>query len=174
MSYCSGFTLVEISLAMTVLLVALMAMSASTLRTHSLRRQNRERAVAQNAIRQISEEVHALSDQIMRTTAGVWSEDFTAALLPGGTLGDTFDVRELTAQEGQLSVGTITMVLDETQTDADLGLELGMPRDLDSDGAADNADVTNTARIIPIIVRAQWKGISGDVQLTHPFYVIGY
>jgi type II secretory pathway pseudopilin PulG len=169
-----GFTLVEIGLAMTVLMVALMAMSASTLRSHSLRRQNRERAVAQNAIRQVSEEIHALSDQIRRTTAGSWSRDLVTALSPGGSLGDRFEVRELNPREGSASVGSITVVLDESLSDADLGLELGMPRDLDGDGLTDNADVGDGARILPIIVRARWKGVSGDVQLTHPFYVIGY
>lgn len=170
----SGFTLVEIGLAMAVLTVALMAMSASTLRTHSLRRQNRERAVAQNAIRQVSEEIHALSDQIRRTTAGVWSQDLIAELSPGGSMGDTFAIRELNAQDGVASVGTIQVLVDETQTDAALGMELGMPRDLDSDGAADNADVSATARILPVVVTARWRGVSGDVQITHPFYVIGY
>ncbi len=159
---------------MTVLMVALMAMSASTVRMHSLRRQNRERAVAQNAIRLVSEEVHALSDRIRRTTAGVWSEDFAAALAPGGSLGNTFDIRELNTQVGQNTVGTITVILDETLSDADIGFELGMPRDLNGDGAANDADVTSTARIIPIVIRAQWRGVSGDVQVSHPFYVIGY
>ena len=170
----SGFTLVEIGLAMTVLMVALMAMSASTLRSHSLRRQNRERAVAQNAIRQVSEEIHALSDQIRRTTAGSWSRDLVTALSPDGSLGDRFEIGELNPQEGSAFVGTITVVLDESLSDSDLGLELGMPRDLDGDGLADNADVSEGARILPIVVRARWKGVSGDVQLTHPFYVIGY
>jgi hypothetical protein len=170
----SGFTLVEIGLAMTVLMVALMAMSASTLRSHSLRRQNRERAVAQNAMRQVSEEIHALSDQIRRTTAGSWSRDLVTALQPGGTLGETFEVRELNPQLGHATVGSITVVLDESLTDAELRLELGMPRDLDGDGLTDNADVSDAARILPIIVQAKWKGVSGDVQLTHPFYVIGY
>lgn len=170
----SGFTLVEIGLAMSVLMVALMAMSASTLQTHALRRQNRERAVAQNQLRVLSEEIHSLADQIRREGGGVWSHSFVQALSPGGTLGDTFDIPGLTPREGEATVGTITLILDESQTDAALGLELGMPRDLDGDGAADNADVTATARILPVLVTARWRGISGDVQVRHPFYVIGY
>ncbi|MCB9913648.1 MAG: hypothetical protein H6828_00705 [Planctomycetes bacterium] len=170
----SGFTLVEIGLAMVILTVALMAMSASTVRTHALRRQNRERAVAQNAIRQVAEEIHALADRIRRTTAGSWSQDFVDALSPGGELGDTFAIGELNPQTGQLTVGSIQVIVDETQTDAALGVELGLPRDLDSDGAADNADVSASARILPIVLTARWHGVSGDVQVRHPFYVIGY
>lgn len=169
----AGFTLVEIGLAMTILLVALMAMGASTLRMSSLRRQNRERAVAQNAIRTISEQIHATADRVRRES-GDWASDFGAELAAGGSLGPTFDIQSLTPQNGQPSVGTITVVFDETATDAALGFELGMPRDLDGDGAVDNTDVSNTARILPVIVRAQWTGVSGDVQIVHPFYVIGY
>jgi len=159
---------------MTVLMVALMAMSASTLRTHALRRQNRERAVAQNQLRVLSEEIHSLADQIRREGGGVWSRNFSQARAPGGSVGNTFDIPGLTPQEGQVTVGTITVIVDESKSDADLGLELGMPRDLDGDGAADNADVSMTARILPVLVTARWHGVSGDVEIQHPFYVIGY
>jgi len=165
--------LVEIGIAMTILLVALMAMGASTLRMSSLRRQNRERAVAQNAVRAISERIHATADRIRRDS-DTWAADFTAELAAGGGLGDTFAIEGLTPQDGQVTVGTIQVVIDETQTDAAMGFELGMPRDLDADGAVDNADVSNTARILPVVVRAQWWGVSGNQQIVHPFYVIGY
>lgn len=158
---------------MTVLLVALMAMGASTLRMSSLRRQNRERAIAQNAIRTLSEQVHATSDRIRRT-GGEWSTELIEALTEGGQLGATFDIRSLTPQIGEQTVGTIQLVTDETATDDELGFELGMPRDLDGDGAIDNADVNGTARILPVVIRARWRGVSGEVQIVHPFYVIGY
>lgn len=169
----AGFTLVEIGLAMTILLVALMAMGASTVRMSSLRRQNRERAIAQNAIRTISEQIHATSDRIRRE-GGVWSTDMIAALSAGGEIGETFDIEGLNAQQGLAAVGAFQVFVDETQSDADIGFELGMPRDLDGDGSADNADVSDTARILPIVVRANWNGVSGDQQIVHPFYVIGY
>lgn len=172
-----GFTLVEVGLAMTVLMVALLAMSATTLQTHSLRRQNRERAIAQNGIRLMSEQVHAISDRILRDSNGdtaQWTRDLTAALAPGGELGSTFDIPELNVQAGRQAIGTVRMVFDETVTDAALGLELGMPRDLDGDGVADNGDVSNNARIIPVVLIADWTGVSGDQRITHPFFVIGY
>jgi len=158
---------------MTVLMVALMAMSASTLQSHSLRRQNRERAVAQNAVRQISEEIHALSDRIRRQESS-WSQAVVAALSAGGELGDRFAVRELTPAPGEPSVGTIRLVLDETLSDADLQVELGMPRDLDGDGAAASGDVTSSAMILPVVVTARWTGVSGEVRIRHPFFIIGY
>lgn len=172
-----GFTLIEVALAMTILIVALMAMSASTLQMNSLRRQNRERAVAQNMIRIISESIHAISDKNRleaEGTAQTWSELMVASLSNAGELGNVFNVTELAAQDGDASVGTIQLVLDETATDAALGFEMGMPRDLNGDRDAFDNDVTVGARILPIVVTTRWTGVTGDVQIRHPFYIIGY
>jgi type II secretory pathway pseudopilin PulG len=169
----SGFTLVEIGMAMTVLLVALMAMGASTLRMSSLRRQNRERALAQNAIRLISEQLHATADEVRRA-GGDWSPEFIAEISPGGSLGNEFAIRGLNPQADTTTVGTIEVMVDETASDAETGFELGMPRDLDGDGQILSSDVSANARILPVVVRVQWRGISGNVQIVHPFYVIGY
>ena len=173
----TGFTLVEVALAMTVLTVALMAMSASTLKMNSLRRQNRERAVAQNMVRIMSENVYSISETNLRTakgTAQTWSELMVQSLSPGGELGNTFDVTELASKAGQPSVGTIQLILDETLSDAALGFEMGMPRDLNGDRDANDNDVTIGARILPIVITARWNGVTGDVQIRHPFYIIGY
>ncbi|MED6334896.1 MAG: hypothetical protein VYE81_05805 [Planctomycetota bacterium] len=166
--------MMELSLAVTVLMVALLAMSASTLHTHALRRQNRERALAQNAVRMISEEIQAFSARTLTEHAGQWSEDLVGAFEPGGAFGATFDVTGLSTADGQTAVGSVQVVTDEALTDAQLGFELGMPRDLDGDGQATNGDVTTGARILPVIVRTRWKGVSGEVFMAHPFYVIGY
>ncbi|MAF65901.1 MAG: hypothetical protein CMJ84_09640 [Planctomycetes bacterium] len=170
----AGFTMMELSLAITVLMVALLAMSASTLHTHSLRRQNRERAVAQNAVRLISEEIQAFSARTLLANPGQWSEDLVAAFEVEGLFGPTFDVTGLGPANGQSAVGSVLVITDEELTDAQLGFELGMPRDLDGDGEADNGDVTEGARILPVVVRLRWKGVSGEVFLNHPFFVIGY
>ena len=146
-----GFTLVEIGLAMTILMVALLAMSASTLRMHALRRQNRERAIAQNALVTISEEIHARAARALADYPASWAQTLTAYLSPGGELGTTFDVVGLTPQDGQPAVGSIQIVLD-----------------------ANDIDVSTDARLIPVVLRARWTGVTGDVTITHPLFVIGY
>lgn len=166
--------MVEVGLAMTILVVAIMAMSASTYRLHALRRQNRERVLAQNSVRSVAEQIQATSQRIALDSPESWSEDLIAALSPGGALGNTFAARELDPQEGDLAVGSIEVIVDETTTDAALGLDLGLPRDLNGDGAADDADVSATARILPVVVRLRWNGSRGDTQFVHCFYVIGY
>ena len=168
-----GFTLIEIALAITVLVVALLAMSASTLRMHGLQRTNRERVLAQNAVRTIAEEVRALARQAAEGP-NPWAQTVRLALSPGGSLGTGFAVKELSPVEGQALVGTIELVLDETATDAELGVDLGMPRDLDGDGLPSSTNVGDAARVLPIVLRARWRGARGEHQVVHPFYVASH
>ena len=63
------------------------------------------------------------------------------------------------------------LVTDETRTDAALGCQLGMPRDLDGDGLATNTNVSGTALLIPVVVRARWSGSRGNQAITHGFYL---
>ena len=165
--------MIEVTLALSVLLVALVAMSSSTMRMHSLRRQNREQNVAQNAVRTVGEELQSLSRSCVDAPGG-WSTNFLAGVAPGGSVGPTFEAPELTPRDGQPTVGRITVVTDETATDAELGFDLGMPRDLDGDGVVGNTNVSATARILPVVLELSWQGSSGDQRLLHPFYVMGY
>jgi prepilin-type N-terminal cleavage/methylation domain-containing protein len=168
-----GFTLLEVTLAMSVLVVAMMAISATTLRVHTLRRQNHERSVAENAVRMIAERIQSAS-RLARTNPAGWAPTMIADLNPGGSVGNTFDLFELTPTNAGSSVGSITVVTNENTTDAALDAQLGMPRDLDGDGLVANPNVAATARLLPVIVRARWKGVSGDQEIVHPFYVLGY
>jgi len=165
-----GFTLLEVSLAMTVLLVALMAATLSTLRMHSLRRVNRERVLAQNAVRSVCERLHSLSTRGLTEPAG-WTATILGGVAPGGELGPDFAPAELTPRAGAVSVGSLLVITDETRTDQELGVQLGLPRDLDGDGAATNTDVGANALLLPVIVRARWHGAGGDAQVAHAFYV---
>lgn len=168
-----GFTLAETALAMVILLVALLSMSAATLRMHTLRRQNRERVMATNAMRSIGERIRAVAEESLGDPT-TWSQNVVAALQPGGEIGDVFNVGELRPVRGAQSVGSVTVVVDETSTDAALGIEMGLPRDLDGDGIASNTDVSASARLLPIIVETEWLGVSGEITLRHPVYLLGY
>ena len=166
----AGFTLLEVTLAVTVMLVALLAATASTFHMHGLRRSNRERMVAQNVVRSVSERMQSLSSRAASDPAG-WATVVLGGVAPGGEVGPAFDVEELTARDGAATVGTIQVIVDETATDADLGVQLGMPRDLDGDGAASSTDVSATARLLPVIVRAEWRGSAGNARVAHAFFL---
>ena len=60
------------------------------------------------------------------------------------------------------------------RSDAEIELALGMPRDLDNDGAIDNPDVRTGARLLPVLITLRWRGVGGDRQLVRGFYVLGY
>jgi type II secretory pathway pseudopilin PulG len=166
----AGFTMAETALAMTVLLVALISASAATLRTHALQRENREKVVAHNALRTQAEQLHATATRLAEQTEDLdtWVGQVQAQL------SDTFDVPELLpALEGE-AVGSILLITDETLTDEDLGIDIGMPRDLNGDGDALDADVSTSARVLPVIVRVDWLGGRGIRRLDHGFYVLAY
>jgi prepilin-type N-terminal cleavage/methylation domain-containing protein len=169
----SGFTMLELSLALTILVVALVATTASNVRMNTLRRSNRDRIVAHNGVRTIVESVQAIA-QAGVTDPNGFGNHVVTALSAGGTLGTTFDVTELTPQQGETHVGTITVITDETSTDAALGAELGMPRDLNGDGDALDTNVTAASRLLPVVITLRWHSQSGDQRIVHPFYVFGY
>ena len=105
---------------------------------------------------------------------GAWARNVVETVCPASTVGTSFDVRELEPQDGLAHVGSVLFVPDETRTDQALGVELGMPRDLDGDGAADKTDALPTATVLPVIIEMRWKGIRGNQRIVHPFFVASY
>ena len=169
-----GFTLVELALAMTMLVVALVSISAATLRTHSLRQQNRERTLAQNAIRSVAERIHSFSYQTAAENPAFWVQDLIGRYGPGGVVGDTFDIEGLNPVGAAGRVGRIQIITDETATDAALGVDLGLPRDLNGDLDAVDGDVSLDARILPVIITVDYQVSSGVRSTSHSFYVVGF
>lgn len=165
--------MMELSLALTILVVALVATTASNMRLHTLRRSNRDRIVAHNALQTIAENVQAIAREGLTDPSG-FGNHVVAALSAGGELGNTFDVPELTPVAGETHVGTIRVVVDETASDAALGADLGLPRDLNGDGDALDGDVTGTSRLLPVVLTLRWHSKAGDQRIVHPFYVSGY
>lgn len=168
-----GFTMIEVSLALTVLVVALVATTASNLRMQSLRRSNHDRVIAQNAVQAITERIQAIGRAGSHDPAG-FAVHVTTALANGGELGALFDVPGLTPTQGSTRAGSIQVLTNETSTDAALGVQLGMPRDLNGDGDAADGDVSANAHVLPVVVSVRWHGSSGDRSIVHPFYVFGY
>lgn len=169
----AGFTLVELAIAVSILLVGLVSVATATSRMHSVRRHNRERVLAQNAARSTAERIQAQAYSL-RVEPTTWSANLIADFSPGGTFGSQFPVRELNVAGAGQTVGTIAFVTDEGATDNALGFEIGMPRDLDGDGVIASADVTGDARILPVILTVQWVGVGGPETYRHAFYVTRY
>jgi type II secretory pathway pseudopilin PulG len=169
-----GFTLIELTIAMSMLMIAMVSAASTTMRMHSLRKQNREHIVAQNALRSMAERIHAQSYRFSFLDPDTWSENVLATFGPGGTAGSAFDVDLLNPPSVGVLPGSLRIVIDETTTDAALGMELGMPRDLNGDGDALDTDVTDSACILPVTLTIEWQSQRGLEQLTHGFYTMGY
>lgn len=164
-----GFTLIEVALAVIVLLVGLMALSASAVRVQSLSRAARERMAAQNALRAKAEEIRSISRAGLSDPLG-WGLHVSTAL----AALSTFPVEGLNAIEGQPTVGRVTLVNDETATDAGLGVELGMPRDLDGDGLATSNSVVGSARLLPVVLEVRWNSPAGQQRIVQGLWILGY
>lgn len=161
------------ALATVTLMVGIMSISAATLRMHHLSRQNRERTLAHNAVHAVAERINSAS-AVAALAPSSWTTTVLDAYGPGGSVGNTFDVLGLTAADGFQQVGSIVFITDETKTDADLGVIMGMPRDLNGDGDANDTDVTGDARMLAVVITTNWRGETSTVTHNHPLYIMGY
>ncbi|HPF13266.1 MAG: hypothetical protein H6829_13205 [Planctomycetes bacterium] len=165
----AGFSLVEILIAGCVLIIGLLALSSTSVVIHSLDQAEEARAQATNSVQDVVERIKATSSRLVEEPGG-WSAALTAALSPGGSLGATFDIPGLNPWKDAPAIGSIEVITDETATDALLGVDLGMPRDLNGDGDAADTSVMGTASMLPVIVRARWNGPAGQSEVVQAFY----
>ena len=166
----SGFSLLEVIVGLTILSIGMLAMTSTTVGTYKLRNADASRLAARNAIESVAREVELVASSI-DLDAGPWAREVLDAF---AAPADQVEVPGLGPWAGETSVISIEILSDETRSDADLGVHLGMPRDLDRDGAAANTDVSDTGRMLPVIVRARWNSAGGPRQIEQGFYVLGY
>ena len=92
---------------------------------------------------------------------------------PGGAgtgPGPSFPIRGLDPQveDPDGFVGEIVfpvgMAPGRLREDVDLP-EIGMPRDLTGDGIVAGGDVSSSYRILPVLIRIEWRGKAGNGQL---------
>ena len=169
----TGFTLIELAIATSILMIGIVSVLSASSRMHSLRVSNRERTLAQNAVRSTAERMHAASHGFSGDP-DTWAQQLLLTYAPGGSFGIAFAVEGLTLVEGDESVGAIAIGSDETDTDRELQAQLGMPRDLNGDGDAADTDVSAGARLLPVVLTLRWRGERGVHQMRHGFYLMGY
>ena len=165
--------MIELAIAVSILMIGMVTVLSATSRMHSLRKQTRERTLAQNAVRSVTERIHARSYQFS-SSPDTWAANMVAAFAPGGEFGDGFDVRGISTLDGRESDGLITVVTDETAAAEDMQFRIGMPRDLNGDGDSSDTDVSGDARILPILLEVRWRSQTGIGSYRHAFFVMGY
>jgi len=168
----AGFTLVELTLVVSMLTFAMLAMSRSLCASMQLTEVNRENALATDAAREMVEVLEGISDFSTIFALYNAAPDDDPGGVPGSAPGAGFTVQGLqpTADAGGF-VGEVIfptafgaggrVELRENVVDAGLG----MPRDLDGDGLTDGADKALTYRLLPVRVRIRWEGSCGERSL---------
>lgn len=141
-----GFTLIEISVVMAILTVAVMFLTQVMLASRRLDPVSEETRVAAESARIRLEEMRALG-----------LEELIAK-----HQGATFDVEGLTPPPGRAHVGEVEMPLVDGALREDLeNAAWGMPRDLNRDGVIDTGDHATDALILPVTVRLEWASKTG-------------
>ena len=163
-SSSSGFTLLELTVVISVLLIAFLAMSQSLAASMRLNATNRETALATDAVREILEDIQGVED--FSTVFALYNAD-PGDDPPGSgpAPGSNFAVQGLqaVADDPDGLVGEIVFPTLGSQLREDLADDaLGMPRDLSGDGRIDDVDHADNYRILPVLVRLRWKGLGNE------------
>jgi type II secretory pathway pseudopilin PulG len=161
-SRTAGLTLIELTVAITVMVIALCATASTVVTTNALNTQSHENAVARKAAESMMEALRNTPiDTVFRRFNADPSDDPGAA---GTAPGATFAVEGLTPPAGapggvagQIFFPSTGPQLRENVVNA----SLGMPRDLTGDILIDNFDHAADYRILPVRVRVSWTGKSG-------------
>jgi len=164
----SGFSLVDVCLSMALLVIGLGVLIGSTFSAMKLDQVNASTALASQALRGLCEELQAMPiDEVLDSYVLQDNEDerLRAAKLARLTPRDP----ALASRAGQKPVARARFPLGEDGRTLREDLELpalGLPRDLDGDGAIDGADKRASFRILPVVLELDWEGPSGPQHLS--------
>ena len=157
-----GFTLVELLVSFSALLVVLLGFSRMLLSSHMASNTTHEATLTKEAARAMVEELQAapLAEVYATHNANPADDPGGAGTAPGAG----FTVRGLSAPlddadglPGHILFPEKNNVLSELQVQP----QYGWPMDMDRDGAKLTANVSTTYRILPVVVRVEWRGSGG-------------
>lgn len=164
----AGFALIEVSIAAVVLVTAIGSLVGTLIYGMRLSRSSEETAIAQDAARQILERMQGVSFDEIFATFNTDPEDDPEG--PGSAPGGAFQAFGLNVRPGDPD-GLTGRILFPTRLAPSGRLllvedaedpPLGMPRDLNGDGLVDSLDHAGDYVVLPVTVRLEWTGASGD------------
>jgi type II secretory pathway pseudopilin PulG len=167
-----GVTLLEIVVAMPIILVSASLMVGTLLAATRQRTVNGESARAAEVLRSTLE---LMRNEDFRFLAALYDRDpFNDPMGPGTAPGGAFDVRGLRPVQGDpdgrvgevllplVDAAPVGSVLPQWELREDLNdAGLGLPRDLNGDGAVDDLTHADDYRVLPVTVVARWQGRFG-------------
>ena len=154
--------MLELMIGMTLLVLGVLGYLRVTADSTATGQVTAEHGVAMEAARQQIERLKSapLADVVALYDADATNDPGGVGTAPGsrfqvpGLPGSQLDVD---GWQGRVELPLIGGALREDAVD----VGLGMPRDLNLDGAIDGLDHTNDYRMLPVRVRVQWNGARG-------------
>lgn len=157
-----GFTLIELMVSFSALMVVLLGFSRMLLSSHMASNTTHEATLAKEAARSMVEVLQATPLAEIYPSRNTNPADDPG--LAGSAPGAGFAVRGLEAPLGDPDglPGRILFpesggVLSELSNQP----QYGWPMDMDRDGVKVTADVSGTHFILPLVVRVEWRGAGG-------------
>jgi len=158
-----GFTLIELMVSFSALLIVLLGFSRMLLSSRMASSTTHEATLAKEAARSMIEVLQAARfDQIYVSYNSDPADDPGAA---GSGPGAAFDVRGLEAPPGDADGRPGQILFPELNSE--LSENLNFPQygwtdlDLNGDGDHDDANVSGDYRFLPVLVRVAWNGAGG-------------
>jgi prepilin-type N-terminal cleavage/methylation domain-containing protein len=164
----AGFSLIEVLVALSVASIALTAMAATIASSRMATTTAREATLAKEAVRRTLETIKSQDFPLVFALYNGTGDDD-----PGGAgtaPGQGFAVAGLDPREGDADGLPGEIVLPEGVLPGVL-LEnlnvprLGLPRDLNRDGAIDGNDHSGDYRLLPVLVRVEWQSRGGRAKV---------
>jgi type II secretory pathway pseudopilin PulG len=159
----TGFTLVELIVSFSALLIVLLGFSRMMLSSRMASSTAHEATLAKEAARGMIEilKAHRLPDTYATYNAD--TTDGGSAPVAGFVAGDGFPVRGLEAHEGLAEPGQIIF----PEQGGELSELVNLPQmgwtnlDLNGDGDHDDVNVSDEYKFLPVAVRVSWRGAGG-------------
>jgi len=163
-------TLLEISIAITVLVMGMLASMQAMVFLERSQQKTREVARATQAARQVLERIQA---EAFPEAFRRYNDDASDDPGTGGTApGKHFAVLGLSPRPGDPDgmAGEIVFPTPPGQPtvlrESIANPRIGMPRDLDGDGYVDSTtNCALTYKILPVLARVQWTGAAGPAEV---------
>lgn len=150
MTKARGVTVLEVSMAMTIIAIALMALLTAILSSTTTIEANRQDAIVMTCVR----------EHVAQLQAEAASSDAAFAAIYNAHNGEHFTIPGLT--EGADFGGNISFYVNETASVP----EAGLPRDLNKDGDAADTDASANYVLLPARIRVRWQTPKGGDTVT--------
>jgi type II secretory pathway pseudopilin PulG len=160
-------TLIEVVVAMSVLVVGLLAYMRAITSAALAARTTRETTLATEAAWRVIESMRAQQNfnQVFSLYNTTTADDPGGIAAPGANFavpGLRAVVGDPDGMPGEIVFPTTTVGGAVQLREDFVNAKLGMPRDVNGDGVIDGNDHSADYQLLPVLVRVRWHGVAGN------------